>query len=196
MKRATLPRRTRARSGNGRIRDWALTVVATAVSTYALDMVATAAGVLLVASQLLHGFNHVLLLVFLAATYVLWAAGLRVNLQANWALLRQTGMSTNVLSKAAYDAAKRRTGSLRAQRILAAIGYVGTELAKEVPYYAGAFSATLLSDSVSSQDAIIFLGGANAGAAAYEYGLARVTRAFLRFRSPHNDSNPAAVPTR
>jgi hypothetical protein len=33
---------------------------------------------------------------------------------------------------------------------------------------------------VSSNDALIFLGGANLGAAAYEYGLARATRALLR----------------
>jgi NNMT/PNMT/TEMT family len=68
----------------------------------------------------------------------------------------------------------------RARRIASAVGYIGTELAKEAPYYAGAFSAALLSDSVSSGDALVFLGGANLGAAAYEYGLARGTRAFLR----------------
>jgi hypothetical protein len=53
-----------------------------------------------------------------------------------------------------------------------------------VPYYAGAFGAVLLSDSVSSSDALIFLAGANLGAAAYEYGLARITRAFLQLNSP------------
>ena len=38
----------------------------------------------------------------------------------------------------------------------------------------------MLTDSVSSNDALIFLAGANLGAAVYEYGLARLTRAFLR----------------
>ncbi len=37
-------------------------------------------------------------------------------------------------------------------------------------------------NSVSANDALIFLGGANLGAAAYEYGLARLTGAFLRRR--------------
>ena len=72
---------------------------------------------------------------------------------------------------------------MRARRIAAAIGYVGTELAKEAPYYAGAFGAALLTDSISSNDALIFLGGANLGAAAYEYGLARLVRAFLQRRT-------------
>ena len=57
---------------------------------------------------------------------------------------------------------------------------MATELAKEAPYYAGAFGAVLVSDSVSSNDALIFLAGANLGAAGYEYGLARLTRLVLR----------------
>jgi len=165
----------------GVARRWAVTFAATAASTYALDAIATAAGVLLVASQLLRGFDHMLVLLFLACTYIAWAAGLRVNLRANWALLEDTGTSTNMLSKAAYELT--RTGSVRARKFAAGAGYVGTELAKETPYYAGAFGAALLSDSVSSSEALIFLGGANLGAAGYEYGLARLVRAFLRHRS-------------
>jgi hypothetical protein len=34
--------------------------------------------------------------------------------------------------------------------------------------------------SVSANDAIAFLGGANLGAAAYEYGLSRLTLSYLR----------------
>ena len=54
-----------------------------------------------------------------------------------------------------------------------------TELAKEAPYYTGAFGAVLVTDSVSANDALVFLGGANLGAGAYEYGLARATNALL-----------------
>jgi hypothetical protein len=163
---------------------WAVTLAATVVSTWALDAVATTAGVLLVASDALAGLAHWHMLVFLAATYAAWAVGLRANLRANWSLLEETGTSTNALSKAAHDVAKRRTASVRARRIASAVGYVGTELAKEAPYYAGAFGAAVLSDSVSSNDAIVFLGGANLGAAGYEYGLARLTGSVLRLRSP------------
>ena len=161
-------------------RQWLATVGATAVSTYALDAVATAAGAALAASGLLHGAPHLALLGFLALTYVAWGAGLRRNLAANWALLEQTGTSTNALSKAAHDLAALRGWRPRTQRLAGSAGYVATELAKEAPYYAGAFGAALVSDSVSSGDAIVFLGGANLGAAAYEYGLAGLTRAFLR----------------
>jgi hypothetical protein len=159
-------------------RRWGVTLTATAASTYALDAVATGAGVALAASGVLRGVDHALVLGFLAASYVAWAAGLRINLAANLALLERTGTSTNALSKAAYDLAGARW-----RRLAAATGYVATELAKEAPYYAGAFGAAVATDSVSSDDALIFLAGANLGAAVYEWGLARLTRAFLR-RAP------------
>jgi hypothetical protein len=163
-----------------RSRRWAATGGATAISTYALDAVATAAGAALAASGLLRGAPHALLLGLLALSYVAWGAGLRKSLSANWALLERTGTSTNALSKAAHDLAALRGWHPRARRLAGAGGYVATELAKEAPYYAGAFGAALVSDSVSSGDAIVFLAGANLGAAAYEYGLAGLTRAFLR----------------
>ena len=161
---------------------WVITVGATALSAYALDGVATAAGLALAASHLLRDLDQVLLVGFLVATYVAWGAGLRVNLHANWALLEDTGTSTNAFSKAGYELSKLRDWSLRARKLSTAIGYVGTELLKEAPYYAGAFGAALVSDSVSSKDALIFLGGTNLGAALYEYGLGRGTRVFLRVR--------------
>jgi hypothetical protein len=187
--RTLLDRRPAPNARWGQVARWGVTVAATAVSTYALDAVATVCGVLLVASALLRDVDHTLLLGFLAGTYVLWWAGLRVNLGANWRLLEETGTSTNVLSKVAYDLVKRRTGSVRARRLGSAIGYVATELAKEVPYYAGAVGAAVLSDSVSSNDALVFLGGANLGAAVYELGLARVTRAVLRLRQGPRSSS-------
>jgi hypothetical protein len=171
---------------------WAITLLATGASTYALEGVATAAGVLLAASHLLGGLDHWLVVALLAGTYLLWVAALRVNLQANWRLLEETGTSTNALSKAAYEFAKLRPRSLRTQRITAAGGYVGTELAKEVPYYAGAFGAVLVSDSVSSTDALIFMTGTNLGAAAYEYGLARVTQTFLHLRVARSSTQCSA----
>ena len=168
-----------------RTRRWLVTCAATLVSTYALDAIATAAGMLLVASGILNGIGHMYALLFLASTYILWGAGLRVNLKSNWELLGSTGTSTNVLSKVAYDLARLRTSSARAQRIAADAGYVYMEFAKELPYYAGAFGAALLTSSISSNEAIVFLGGANLGAAVYEYGLARLVRAFL-LRAAHS----------
>ena len=161
-------------------RRWAATVGATAVSTYALDAIAATAGAALAASGLFHGAPHALLLGLLALSYVAWGAGLRKNLSANWALLERTGTSTNALSKAAHDLARLRRWRRRTRRLAGSAGYIATELIKEAPYYAGAFGAALVSDSVSSGDAIVFLAGANLGAAAYEYGLAGLTRAFLR----------------
>ena len=159
---------------------WLITLAATAASTYTLDALAAAAGLILVASHALRDLDSFPALFFLSSTYLIWGAGLRVNLTANWALLERTGMSANVLSKAAYDIFKRRSKSEQARKLAAGAGYVGAELAKEAPYYAGAIGFVLLSDSVTATEAIIFLGGANLGAAAYEYGLARMIRALLR----------------
>ena len=170
-----------ALAGRGR-RAWLVTLLATAASTYVLDGFAIAAGALLAASGLLAGIDRSLLLVLLVATYVLWAAGMRANLAANWSLLESTGASTNALSKAAHDIARARAAGPRTRRHAASAGYVLTELAKEVPYYASASGAVLVSDAVSAGDAIVFLAGANLGAALYEYGLARASRAFLRRR--------------
>ncbi len=166
-----------------RTRRWAITLAATAVSAYALDAFATAAGVLLAASGLLRGLEHTHLLAVLAGSYLLWGVGLRVSLKANWSLLEETGTSTNALSKAAYDIVGGQTRSPRFGKLAAAAGYVSTEIAKEVPYYAGAFGAAVATDSVSSNAAIVFLAGANLGAAVYEYGLGRLTGVFLRLRS-------------
>jgi hypothetical protein len=177
-----------------RTKRWAVTLTATVASTYLLDAVATAAGVALAASQLLRGLDHWAVVAFLAATYVVWAAGLRVNLAANWALLEETGTSTSALSKAAYDLAGYGRRGVRVRRLASQVGYVATELVKEIPYYAGAFGAALLTDTVSSNDALVFLAGANLGAAAYEYALGRLTRVFLRMRHGSARAAPEGRP--
>jgi len=97
-----------------RLAPWAITAAATAVSTYALDALGTAAGVLLVASNALSGLHH-------------WQAPVLVA--------------------------------------------------------AGAFALAAVGDSVASTDALVFLIGSGFAAAAYEYGLARLTRSVLRRRA-------------
>jgi hypothetical protein len=176
--------RTSTASTDRRGKVWVVTALATAASTYALDAFAVAVGALFVASGALAGLDRPMSLSFLGVTYVVWAAGMRVNLAANWSLLTRTGASTNALSKAAHDIAQTRNAGARMRRFAASGAYVFTEVAKEVPYYASAFGATLVTDTVSAGEAIIFLAGTNVGAAMYEYGLARATRIFLRHRTP------------
>jgi hypothetical protein len=171
-------------AGRSRHGDWVVTLLAMAASTYALDAFATTGGGALAASGLLTAYDRPLLVVCLIATYVLWAAGLRANLAANWALLTTKGMSTNVLSKAAHDIAHRRHAGPRARRFAASSGYLLTEAAKEVPYYTGAFGTAALSNTITAAHAIVFLAGTNIGAGIYEYGAARATRALLRSGRP------------
>src|SRR4051794_19525574 len=165
---------TTTRAGTAR-RTWGVSVVATVVSTYALDLIATAAGVALVATGLLAGLAQEWLLTLLVVSYAAWGLGLRTNVRANSALLATTGLSTNVISKAAFDLARRLSGSVRAQRWAAATGYVGTEVIKEAPYYLSAFGVAVVSDPITSDEALVFLAGANVGAMVYEYGVARLT---------------------
>jgi hypothetical protein len=162
---------------------WAIVVVATAFSTCALELVATASGALLAASPLLDGASHATVLGFLAATYLLWFVGLRANLIANGRLLEETGTSTNLLSKVMFEIARRRSSSERVRQAAGRIGYLATELAKEAPYYLGAFGAAVLSDSVDATDALVFLAGTNIGAALYEFGVARLSHRWLDRRS-------------
>lgn len=164
--------------------------IATVVSTYALDLVATAAGVLLAATGLLAGVAAPWLLTLLVASYVAWFLGLRTNLAANARLLAATATSTNVLSKAAYELTRRR--SPRVRRWAASAGYVATEVAKEVPYYAGAFGAAALTDPVDAADAVVFLAGANLGAAGYEYLLGRGTAAYVDRRTTTEPTPPGS----
>jgi hypothetical protein len=177
-RRPISPPRTLPGAGTGT--RWGLSIAATALSTYALDAVATLAGTALVASGLLAGAATPAAAAFLAASYLAWGLGLRENLRANWLLLTATGTSTNVLSKLAHDLVEARGGRARWQRLAADAGYAGSELAKELPYYVAAIAASGFTDYISAADAMVFLGGANLGAAAYEYALARGTRAALR----------------
>lgn len=162
---------------------WIVSTAATLASVYVLDAFATVAGLALAASGLADGLDRAAVVALLVAGYLVWGLSLRSAVRANDQLLAETGTSTNVLSKAAHDVTRRMTGSPRAARVAAVVGYAGTELAKEVPYYAGAFGTAAVSDSVTTNHALVFLAGANLGAAAYEYGLARLTRVFLRRRS-------------
>ena len=174
---------------------WVVSAGATLASTYLLDLVATASGLLLVASPLLDGAHTGGLWVVLAASYVVWGLGLRVNLRANLALLDRAGVSTNLLSKAAYDLATRRAAGRRATRLAAGSGYVLSELLKECPYYLGAFGAAALSDGVATGQAVTFLIGANLAAGLYEYVLAAATGGFLhrrRYAEFESDWDPSA----
>ena len=164
-------------------RAWTATGAATLASTYLLDTVAAATGALVAASGLLHGIGLGAALGFLGATYVAWGLALRPSLAANWDLLQRTATSTCLPSKLAHDVAARHGASARVRRVATATGYVGAELVKEAPYYLGAAGATLLVDGITSADAVAFLGGANLGAAAYECGLAKGIRTYLR-RAP------------
>jgi hypothetical protein len=160
-------------------RRWIATAAASFITAYALDFIATSLGLLLVASGLLSSIGYVEALLLLLASYVFWGSGLWAVIKANWALLQRTGACTNILAKVGHDLAVRLGWSLRWRRIAAYVGNTATELAKEAPYYIGAGGFALFTDTVSAIDAIVFLAGANTGAAIYGFALARGLGYFL-----------------
>jgi hypothetical protein len=157
-----------------RSRQWAVTLGAMAASTWALDAVATGAGALLAGSGLLEPLSGAGVATVLLVSYLAWGWGMRGAIRANLALLAVSGTSTNALSKLAWDWGHVRGWTPRLTRLTATIGYVLTEFAKEAPYYAGAFGLAALTESLSAGDAVIFLAGANFGAAIYETGQGRI----------------------
>ncbi len=158
---------------------WGVTIAATIVTTSLLDVVASGTGVLLVATDALDRAPRTAILGFLAVTYILWVFGMRANLAANWRLLVATGTSSNALSKLAFEIANRRSSNERTLRVASAVGYIAAEVAKEVPYLVGAIGTAQFSQRFDSTDAILFLGGTNLGAAAYECFAARLTCVYL-----------------
>jgi len=184
---------TRKVTRDDRTARWAVTLVATAVSTYALDVVAAAGGVLLSLSGALSGLDRASLVAVVALSYLIWAFGLRTALRANHALLEQAAVSTSVLSKLAWQIACRGTSSTSARRWASMAGYLAWELIKEIPYYVAAAGVVLIGDSLGVDDALIFLAGANFTAALYEYGIGTGTQAWLsrrRFSSFETDWDP------
>jgi hypothetical protein len=169
--------------GGGRAARWTLTIGATVLSMWVLDLVATGTGVLVAWTGLLAGRSSATLVALLVVSYALWGVGLAGNLRANERLLAATGTSTNAVSKLGFDVVRARGGSVRRAGAVAAAGYVLTEVAKEAPYYLAAFGAAAVSDDVDGGDALVFLVGANLGAALYECCVARLTGAFLAART-------------
>ena len=165
-------------------RCWMATLVASFATAYGLDAFATCVGLLLVGSGWLKGIDYSGALALLVVSYVAWGAGIWSILTANWQLLQRTGTSTNLFSKAGHDVAVRFGWNLRWRRAITHAGYVATDLAKEAPYYLGAAGAALFSDAIDAVDAIIFLAGANTGAATYgflqSYGMRFVVRRWTR----------------
>jgi type IV secretory pathway TrbD component len=159
-----------------------MTGVGTVASTSALEVFASAGGALLVASKRLDAVPQGTLVLILVLTYGLWIAGLRVNLVANWQLLERSGACTNLASKVLFELMQLRSSDPRLRQVASVVGYVGTELVKEVPYYAAAFGAAGVSQTIDSRDALVFLAGTNVGAAVYEYGVGRLSRMYLERR--------------
>lgn len=180
-----------------RARRWGVTLVVAAMSFLAVDVVATAGGIALASFGIVQSQGRPAASALLGASYLVWAFGLRFNLRANCELLEATSTSTNIFSKFMFDRAVGRSASHRARRIAASVGYVGMEVAFELPYYISAFGAAAATEMIDSTDALIFLAGTNLAAGAYEYTLGRITYRFVCTRDrrwPASSGVPSTRP--
>ena len=101
------------RSPASRRRRWAVTLAATAARPTRSTPSPPRPGCCWSPPALLAGLDHRLLLAFLAASYVVWGAGLRVNLRANWALLERTGHEHQRAVEGCATTCRRRTRARR-----------------------------------------------------------------------------------
>ena len=141
---------------------------------YALDAVASPAGARSPARPPA-GRAALALLGVLAPSYVLWGAGAAgVNLRANWAFFRSPAPAptrcrrSRTTSRRSAPRKRGRDGSRARRGTWAPRSPRRCRTRRRVRRGARC-------DTVSSGDAIVFLAGANLGAAAYEYGLGRLT---------------------
>jgi hypothetical protein len=168
---------------------WGTTIVAAVASSWLVDGLATLVGVAVVASAVFDGVPVGVLVVASLASYVAWGAAMLVNVRANGRLLGSVGVSTSLVSKVVHDLVARRDGaSDRSRRTAAAIGYVGLEVVKEVPFLIGAVGVVAVSDSLATPSFFAFLIGANLAAAAYELSVGFGTGALLQRRAVRSAS--------
>lgn len=119
-------------------------------------------------------------------SYIPYLTSLFKNADQSWKSLQETGISVNIFAKAGYDLSKNITGSQKLQKFSAYSGFLGSELAKEIPWYIGAFAGKeIMSGWVpelyTPNIEYAFLAGANVFAAGYLYAQAGGVELALRY---------------
>jgi hypothetical protein len=158
--RVPRPRRGMA----GALLPLAVSAIANAASSYALQLVTLAVATGTAALNPLRHLNRPELALAVAASYAAWLGGLALNAHANWKLLERDGVSVSATSKLLHDAALRASGNLPLRYGATLFGFVIWEAIEEVPWVLGALGIQALA---AGNHGWSFLAGSNAGAAAY-----------------------------
>ncbi|MDO8638114.1 MAG: hypothetical protein Q7R43_00945 [Candidatus Daviesbacteria bacterium] len=113
-------------------------------------------------------------LVAVAISYIPLFTGMLKIADQSWYTLKETGVSVNMFAKFGYDLSRKITRNERVQKAATYTTFLGLELAKEVPWWIGAFTGKeIISDWVPELTTpnieYAFLTGANIFAAGYEY---------------------------
>lgn len=162
-----------------------VTIPLTLVSTSALEAVSIASGTFLAGVNPFSEADPRLAIGALLLSYGFWFSGMAVNARQAWNMLEETGVSVSWWAKVGHDASKKLTDSQTIQKAASYTGFTAMELAKEIPWWLGAFGGKFaISQAAPEYNThnmeFSFLMGANVGATFYNYFQAGGVEGILR----------------
>lgn len=181
---------------------YGITGIAGNYSSALLEGVALVGAKLAIEKQIFAGWDPKLAVAALVVSYIPLVHGTLTNAKQAWNTLEEGGVSVSPGAKFSYDVAKNRTSNERVQKIATYIGFSFFEVAKEIPWYVGAFwgdSVAQLAEKAPLVGALVeplisnltpthevtneelaYLTGANVFATGYQYAQALAIGGTLR----------------
>lgn len=155
------------------------------VSSSSLEAVALVGASLAAGLNPLAGQDPKIAVAALVLSYIPLITGTLQNADQAWKSLNETGASVSFLAKIGYDLSRNVTKNERIQKVATFTGFSVIELAKEIPWYIGAYAGKegLLigaTEYYTSNMEFSFLAGANIFGAAYQYVQAGAVEGILR----------------
>lgn len=121
----------------------------------------------------------------LALSYVPLITGTLKNAEQAWHSMKVLGVSISAPAKLGYDLSRVFTKNEKIHKAATYTGFLGFELAKEIPWYAAAFSGKeimgdWIPERITPNIEYAFLAGANIAGAGYQYAQAGGIEVLLR----------------
>lgn len=120
-----------------------------------------------------------------ALSYIPLITGTLKNAEQAWYSMKELGVSISTPAKIGYDLSRIFTKNEKIQKVSTYAGFLGFELAKELPWYAGAFAGKevmngWIPERYTPNIEYAFLAGANVAGAGYQYAQAGGIEVLLR----------------
>lgn len=183
------------RKGIFELTKYAISGGLTGLSSFGLEAVAITGATITAGINPFANLDAKFAITAVVASYIPYLTSLFKNADQSWQSLKETGVSVNIFAKAGYDLSKKVTQNEKLQKITTNSCFLGSELAKEIPWYVGALTGKeIMSGWVPELDTsnieYAFLAGANVFAAGYLYAQAGGIELALRgWRTRNKISN-------